>query len=122
MLINLVKSNRGADAAIVVYDVTKLETFERAQRWVQELQETNDVAITLVGTKADLISEKKVYGEAGKEFAMKKKVNFIETSAKTNLNVVRLFNEVSIGIADTFKLKNSLTIILAENERILNCC
>ena len=80
------------------------------------------MTITLVGTKSDLAKDKKVYGEAGKEFAMKNKVSFIETSAKTNLNIDRLFDEVAIGVSDASKLQNRLTIILADNEKFFNCC
>ncbi|KAG6479362.1 hypothetical protein ZIOFF_062825 [Zingiber officinale] len=29
---------RGAAAAVIVYDISKLESFERAKKWVQELQ------------------------------------------------------------------------------------
>ena len=29
---------RGAQAAIVVYDITNTDTFERAKTWVKELQ------------------------------------------------------------------------------------
>ena len=29
---------RGAQAAIVVYDITNADTFERAKSWVKELQ------------------------------------------------------------------------------------
>jgi len=30
--------SRGAQAAIVVYDITNADTFERAKNWVKELQ------------------------------------------------------------------------------------
>ena len=86
------------------------------------MQGNIDVTIILVGTKSDLAKDKKVYGEAVKEFATKNKISFIETSAKTNLNVDRLFEEVALGISDASKLQNSLTIILADNEQIFNCC
>ena len=52
---------RGAQAAIVVYDITNEDTFERARSWVERLQEIRpDVFVALVGNKADLASARMV--------------------------------------------------------------
>ena len=47
---------RGAQAAVVVYDVTSQDSFERAQRWISELrdQANKDIVIALAGNKIDL--------------------------------------------------------------------
>ena len=47
---------RGAQAAIVVFDVTQLSTFERAKEWVNEVQQntTDSILIALIGNKIDL--------------------------------------------------------------------
>lgn len=46
---------RGAQAAIVVFDLTAPASLERAKHWVQELRyQTPDVAIALAGNKTDL--------------------------------------------------------------------
>ncbi len=46
---------RGASAAIVVYDITRRESFATLQRWVTELQEkTKDIQILVAGNKKDL--------------------------------------------------------------------
>uniref|UniRef100_A0A8C5HRP4 Ras-related protein Rab-5B-like n=1 Tax=Gouania willdenowi TaxID=441366 RepID=A0A8C5HRP4_GOUWI len=52
---------RGAQAAIVVFDITKPDTFERAKAWVKELQRqaSPNIVIALAGNKADL-SEKRL--------------------------------------------------------------
>eukprot|EP00042_Codosiga_hollandica_P027307 m.134715 g.134715 ORF g.134715 m.134715 type:complete len:168 (+) comp52446_c0_seq4:1185-1688(+) len=50
---------RGAQAAVVVYDITKRDSFDRVKTWVKEL-ETNaggDIVIAIVGNKADLGSK-----------------------------------------------------------------
>lgn len=46
---------RGAAAAVVVYDVTNQQSFERAQAWVKELQRQSNtqVCIALAGNKSD---------------------------------------------------------------------
>jgi hypothetical protein len=48
---------RGAQGALVVYDVTERETFEYAKRWLEEVREHADAnicVITLVGNKIGL--------------------------------------------------------------------
>jgi GTPase SAR1 family protein len=47
---------RGAAAAVVVYDVTNPQSFERAQSWVKELQRqanSSNMVIALAGNKCD---------------------------------------------------------------------
>lgn len=48
---------RGAQAALVVYDITKAGSFRKAQHWVAELQRqaSPGIVIALVGNKRDLV-------------------------------------------------------------------
>lgn len=59
---------RGAQAAIVVYDVTNTDTFVRAKNWVKELQRqaSPNIVIALAGNKADLASKRTVDTEVGR--------------------------------------------------------
>merc|ERR1712146_282886 len=56
---------RGAAAAIVVYDITNRDTFQRAKAWVKELQRQGNpnIVIALAGNKSDLNSKRKVEPE-----------------------------------------------------------
>uniref|UniRef100_H2Y707 small monomeric GTPase n=1 Tax=Ciona savignyi TaxID=51511 RepID=H2Y707_CIOSA len=53
---------RGAQAAIVVYDITNQDTFTRAKTWVKELQRqaSPNIVIALAGNKADLSNKRMV--------------------------------------------------------------
>jgi len=53
---------RGAQAAIIVYDITNRDTFERAKSWVKELdrQARKDIVIALAGNKFDLSNKRMV--------------------------------------------------------------
>mmetsp|Transcript_341 Transcript_341/g.1004 ORF Transcript_341/g.1004 Transcript_341/m.1004 type:complete len:198 (+) Transcript_341:421-1014(+) len=84
---------RGAQAAIVVYDVTNRDSFEGAKGWVKELQRRGDqnVVIALAGNKADLESKRKVDEEEANEYASEQGVIHLQTSAKTSMNVKELF-------------------------------
>ena len=61
----LIWSFRGSQAAIVVYDITNMESFKRAKVWIKELrqQTSADIVIALTGNKADLTSERGVQSE-----------------------------------------------------------
>ncbi|CAI5670706.1 unnamed protein product [Oreochromis niloticus] len=84
---------RGAQAAIVVFDITKPETFERAKAWVKELQRqaSPNIVIALAGNKADLAEKRLVEYEEAQTYAEDTGLLFMETSAKTAMNVNELF-------------------------------
>jgi GTPase SAR1 family protein len=47
---------RDASAAIIVYDITSIDSFDKVKKWILELrQSTNDrIIISIVGNKLDL--------------------------------------------------------------------
>ena len=97
---------RGAAAAVVVYDVTKASSFERAQQWVKELQRQSNatnVVIALAGNKTDKGPQKAVSTETAKAYADENGIMFMETSAKTAHNV----NELFVAIARKLPKNNS---------------
>jgi len=56
---------RDSSGAIVVYDITNRDTFQRAKQWVKELQRQGNpnIVIALAGNKSDLSSKRKVEPE-----------------------------------------------------------
>ncbi|XP_029123475.1 ras-related protein RHN1 isoform X5 [Elaeis guineensis] len=93
---------RGAAAAIIVYDITSTESFERAKKWVQELQKQGNpnMVTALAGNKADLEDKRRVTTEEARTYAEENGLFFMETSAKTAINVNDIFYEIVL------KLKN----------------
>lgn len=84
---------RGAAAAVVVFDVTNRDTFEGAKSWVKELQRRGDqnVVIALAGNKADVRDRRQVEFEEASTYARENGILYMDTSAKSGLNVKELF-------------------------------
>ncbi|XP_065007488.1 ras-related protein RHN1-like isoform X3 [Musa acuminata AAA Group] len=90
---------RGAAAAIVVYDISSMDSFIRAKKWVQELQRQGNpyLIMALVANKVDLEAKRKVGSEEGLQYAQENGLFFMETSAKTAENINELFYEIVVG-------------------------
>nr|XP_035123066.1 ras-related protein Rab-5C-like [Callithrix jacchus] len=88
---------RGAQAAIVVYDITNTDTFARAKNCVKELQRqaSPNIVIVLVGNKADLASKRAVEFQEAQAYADDNSLLFMETSAKTAMNVNEIFTAIA---------------------------
>ncbi|CAH1453961.1 unnamed protein product [Lactuca virosa] len=96
---------RGAQGVIMVYDVTRRETFTNlSDIWAKEIDmhSTNQDCIKmLVGNKVDKESDRVVTKKEGIEFAREYGCLFIECSAKTRVNVEQCFEELVLKIMDT---------------------
>jgi len=91
---------RGAAAAIIVYDLTNLQSFVRAKTWVKELQKqlNLNIVIALAGNKLDLKDKRQVHAEEAKAYADENGLMFFETSAKMDHNVTALFEAIALKL------------------------
>lgn len=106
---------RGAVGALLVYDITKRQTFEHIPRWLEELRSHADknIVIMLIGNKTDLEDQRAVATEDAKEFAEKEGLFFLETSALEATNIETAFVTVLTEIFNIVHKKN----LVADEER-----
>ena len=110
---------RRAVGALLVYDITRRNTFDDCLKWYAELKNytEKECIICIVGNKLDLVKDfpnrREVDEEEGKNFAKKNKALFYETSAKSFNSVNNCFGEVIQFIYDqrskVFKGNDSMT-------------
>lgn len=91
---------RGAVGALLIYDITKAQSFENVQRWLRELRDHADsnIVIMLAGNKADLTHHRAVQEADGKKLAEQENLVFLETSALEAYNVEKAFQMILLDI------------------------
>ena len=87
---------KGSHGIILIYDVTSRRTFESIRNWVSQIREeaTEKVTIYLVANKIDMDEDRKVKKEEGEKLAKELGLPFMETSAKSGINVDKIFEDL----------------------------
>eukprot|EP01013_Petalomonas_cantuscygni_P037989 TRINITY_DN68961_c0_g1_i1.p1 TRINITY_DN68961_c0_g1~~TRINITY_DN68961_c0_g1_i1.p1 ORF type:complete len:246 (-),score=35.32 TRINITY_DN68961_c0_g1_i1:208-945(-) len=101
---------RGANAALLVYDVTKVDTFEHIESWFSDVLRScgnQNIVIALVGNKVDLVdapgtaSAREVPTDRAQRYAARNNLLFWETSAVADINVAEAFEGVLARVVET---------------------
>ncbi|PON85130.1 Small GTP-binding domain containing protein [Trema orientale] len=87
---------RGAVGALLVYDITKRQTFDNVQRWLRELRDHADsnIVIMMAGNKSDLNHLRAVSDDDGRSLAEREGLSFLETSALEATNIEKAFQTI----------------------------
>ena len=93
---------RQGNGVIMVFDITSENSFKNVKTWLESIYQHADVNIVkvLIGNKADLADLRQVSSEEARELAMQHKMQYFETSAKTNQNIAEAMNHICLT---TFK-------------------
>ncbi|XP_061740775.1 ras-related protein Rab-26-like [Nerophis ophidion] len=119
---------RDAHALLLLYDVTNKTSFDNIQAWLTEIHEyaQQDVVLMILGNKADATHERVVKREDGERLAKEFGVPFMETSARTGLNVDLAFTAVAKELkhrsakdaSENFKLQE----YVSQEVKSASCC
>lgn len=90
---------KGAKGALIVYDITKPDSFKSIDKWFNEIKEYGDKAIIpmLIGNKCDLKHLRAVESNVALDRAKVLKMPFMETSAAEATNVDQAFKKLING-------------------------
>ena len=104
---------RGAHGIMVVFDITNKESFENIRMWYEEIKKhaSGSVKKILIGNKSDFETKRQVEYSEGKELADSLNMDYIETSAKTALNVEKAFYDLAILLQNNMVVSNNKTDI-----------
>ena len=84
-----------ADGILFVFDLTREETFQNIQFWINEMKDQSDdftkVGLVLLGNKSDLVDAKKVEIKEGMALANTLGTKYFETSAQSGYNIQEAF-------------------------------
>lgn len=88
---------RGAHAALLVFDITKLQTFNDIQTWVHELSSRvgEGLMLVLVGNKCDLDQRREVARDVAQQYAASIGAIFLETSAMDETGIDEMFEIIA---------------------------
>ena len=92
-----------AHGALIVYDLTNEQSFQKVKFWMEELDSNapRDIIVCILGNKADLTADRVVKFEDVKTLAGDH-LNY-EVSAKTGNNVSLAFEQLTYGIIEKQK-------------------
>ena len=121
---------KGAHGIILIYDVTNTDTYDNVENWISQIKEeaSPNVVIYLVGNKVDMEDKRKVTTEEGQKVADENNLPFIETSAKSDINVNETFDnlvEKMDSVFSNLEKKDSVSISgnnLNKDNNKKKCC
>jgi Ras-related protein Rab-22 len=104
---------KDANAAIMVYDITRKDSFEELKNyWSEQIKESSPEGIILViaANKSDLFEHEAIDESIAREFAQQIGAFYIATSAKNSDGINNLFEEIAK------KYTGSSTITIKKDE------
>ena len=95
---------KGSKGAFVVYDITRKETFDSVDKWINDLKMSGDpkLIIIIIGNKCDLEEKREILKEQGEEKANSFGCAFLETSALSGDNIEKGFEMMINDIFNKF--------------------
>ncbi|XP_056131898.1 ras-related protein Rab-21 [Lampris incognitus] len=101
---------RDSNGAILVYDITDEDSFQKVKNWVKELRKMlgNEICLCIVGNKIDLDKDRHVSVEEAESYAESVGAKHYHTSAKLNKGIEELFLDLCKRMMDTAQAEERL--------------
>ena len=120
---------QNADGVLLLFDVTKDESFSNVSNWMKDIKENSNkesnIIIYLIGNKIDL-NERTVTKESAEELAQSLGMKYFDVSCKNNINVSEIMSRMIMEchmkanhITNCFKLDLTKK---GDNTRRRGCC
>jgi Ras-related protein Rab-1A len=99
---------KGANAIIIVYDVTSRDSFINLDKWIDDIDKytSYDVIKVIIGNKTDLTDKRSVSYEEGAQFAKTNGMIYAEASAKNSTGIEELFLKTTQEILEQTKYED----------------
>ncbi|XP_075432272.1 ras-related protein Rab-8B-like [Ascaphus truei] len=109
---------RGAMGIMLVYDITNEKSFDNIKNWIRNIEEhaSSDVERMILGNKCDMNDKRQVSRERGEKLAIDYGIKFLETSAKSSINVEEAF--FTLGRDIMTKLNRKMVCISGDKSAV----
>lgn len=119
---------RGGEGIFVVYDVSDRKSFTNIIYWLREVEKYGRSdprpIIYIIGNKTDL--KRAISLHEAEEFAKSCGAKYLEVSAKKDINIGKIFAEISVDLMERFKTikqnKEAQKIPESKPMELSSCC
>ncbi|QEE16551.1 Rab family GTPase [Promethearchaeum syntrophicum] len=92
----------GAQCVIIVFDLTKPETFDNIKNWYSDVKSNfsnfDEIQIVMCGNKCDLTEDIQISHEEALSLANELNIGYLETSARIGKNIDKIFDDMINGM------------------------
>ena len=103
---------RGANVALIVFDITNHESFDALPLWIENFYKNGPEQknIILIGNKNDLPDLRQVTQQEAEAFSQTNNMMYFETSAKEGDNIEYIFNYAAEKLLEFYGGNNEATL------------
>jgi Ras-related protein Rab-1A len=115
---------KGSHCVIFVYDITDILSYNNLQNWINEMKHhTGEKYSCIIGNKYDKVEKypgnRAVAKEIVEEFAKNNNMLYVETSAKTGLNIGDIFKQIALDLVQVNTMQNIKPIVLGPSDDLV---